>query len=137
MLSRYELRNKIREEATLYSLNPIVYITDMSIGVQYAIDKYVGNCTIRPFVDYIYDKFLPNIHNNVIDLINRLQKSQSFLNENVTYVYTGEKNANGIPVVKYMANINNNILEYTFTAVRTKISYKRSEFLAYIPDYLY
>jgi hypothetical protein len=116
-MSRYEFRNNIREETTLFTLNPTIYITDNSIGVQYAVDKKIGNCTIRPVKSYVYDSVLPDKYDSAIDFITKIQSSQAFLQANATYVYTGQRTINGILSDRYMANIASNIYEYTFSDV--------------------
>jgi hypothetical protein len=122
-ISRFEIRNNIKEAATLFSLNPTVYITDNSIGVQYAIDKKMGNCTIRPVKSYTYDSVLPDKFNTALDFITKVQSSQAFLQSNATYIYTGQRVVNGILSDRYIANIASNIYEYTFSDVFKLITF--------------
>jgi hypothetical protein len=116
-LSRFEIRNKIREPATLFSTNPTVYITDNSIGVQYAVDKKVGNCTVRPVKSYVYDSVLPDKYNTALDYITKIQASQAFLQPNATYIFTGQRTVNGILSDRYISNISGDIYEYSFSDV--------------------
>ena len=115
-LSRFEIRNEFLEEATLYTRNPTVYITDSSIGVQYAIDKTMGNCTIRGVKSFKYDSVLPDKYNTALDFITKILSTMSFLRPNETYIYTGQKRANGILSDQYMSKINSDIYEYAFSS---------------------
>lgn len=114
-VSRFEIRNKMLEEATLYSRNPLIFVTDNSIGVQYVIDKTIGNCTIRPVKDYAYDKVLPDKYDTALDFITKLQASGAFLQSNASYIYTGKRRDNGISVDRYITKIASDVYEYTFS----------------------
>ena len=76
----------------------------------------MGNCTIRGVKSYIYDSVLPDKYNTALDLITKIQSTMTFLRPNETYIYTGEKKANGIPSDKYISKINSDIYEYTFSS---------------------
>lgn len=118
------MRNYVVQESTFFSTNPIIYITDNSYGVQYAIDKNIGNCTIRPFKSVDYDNVLPEKYDNALALIARIQATQKFLDPNQNYIYTGDRVANGIPSYRFMANISSDIYEYTFSDVDIQFEHR-------------
>ncbi|RMZ93756.1 EF-hand domain-containing D1 [Brachionus plicatilis] len=114
--SRYEIRNPRKEEATFYTQDPVVYISELSAGIQYGINQRHGNCSVRGIKsDTIYIPKLNQTFNSLLDFLAQIQSTQSFLSFDSEFIYTGQKFSNGISSDRFITNKTSGIYEYTFS----------------------
>ena len=125
-LIRYEAKNTRSSAISFYSKDPIVFIADYSIGVQYGINKVLGNCSIRGIRsdDFGEDsEFTQSFNESGLGLAIRMKSPQSFLSLDSDYVHTAKRKMNGIRSDIYISNRSslgiNYFYEYAFSQVST------------------
>jgi len=97
---RYEIESSSRQDSTFYSLDPLVYISDYSLGVQYVKNKNLGNCSIRGIRHWGEDV---GFENEEIDYVAQLKTLENFLNLDQDYIKTGSRLVNGYLSDKFIA----------------------------------
>lgn len=97
-------------------------MADFSIGVQYALNQVIGNCSIRGVrgSDFGEDFDFTNTYNQSgLGFAIRLKSPESFLDLDSDYIYTGRRFVNGIYSDKYISNRSqfgvNLFYEYAFS----------------------
>jgi hypothetical protein len=104
---RYETRSLEANQATYNTLDPLLIISDYSIGVQYALNKKLGNCSIRGIRnnnDFGEDiEFENQMISSGLGFAMQLKSPESFLQLDADYIYTGMRKVNGILSDKFMA----------------------------------
>ncbi len=116
--ARFEIQNNQKQNFTLFSTDPQVFMNDYSIGVQYVINKKTGRCILSPLRRQIVDEPTGDF-NSAIDFAFHLQSNQDFINQG-DYVYIGLQDRNGIPSDIFLAKIGPKIYEYAFSDVFIK-----------------
>lgn len=89
-----------------YQLDPILFIGDYTIGVQYAINQAVGNCSIRGIRnqdDIAEDIEFETNQASTLGFVMRMKSPEKFLNFDGNYSYTGQRETNGVKTDKYIA----------------------------------
>lgn len=126
---RYEARNPVQSDATFYSTDPLTFISDYSIGVQYGINQVIGNCSVRGIRsnDFGQDaQFTETYMQSGLGFAIRLKSPESFLNLDNEYIFTGKREINGISSDRYISNATqleiNSFYEYYFSRVSCKIN---------------
>jgi hypothetical protein len=122
---RYETKSIERNPVTFNVLDPLLFISDYSIGVQYALNKNLGNCSIRGIQnsnDFGEDfEFEKDLMASGLGFAIQLKNPESFLQLDADYIYTGKRQVNGISADKYIASKMvfdiEQILEYSFSIV--------------------
>ncbi len=112
--SRFEIKNSLKQNITLFSTDPQIFMNEYSIGLQYVINKNTGHCTLLPLRPPSINVFN---FNAAIDLAFHLQSNQDFVIQGSDYVYVGLQDRNGIPSDIFIAKIGSNIYEYAFSDV--------------------
>ena len=115
---RFEVRNLKKQASTFFSLDPITYINDYSVGLQYAINNKVGNCSLRAVKG---DAFKQNPSfdeefNTLLDFMFHIQ-NVNFLESGDQYIYAGRKTSNGISSDRFISKKTTGVYEYTFSTV--------------------
>lgn len=112
-----------------YQLDPILFIGDYTIGVQYAINQAVGNCSIRGIRnqdDIAEDIEFETNQASTLGFVMRMKSPEKFLNFDGNYSYTGQRETNGIKTDKYIANQyilgTEAIFEYSISVNQTLVS---------------
>lgn len=114
--SRYEIRNPIKEEATFYTLDPVIYISELSAGIQYGINQRHGNCSVRGIKNNaIYLPKFNQTFNSLLDFLAQIQSTQSFLSFDSEFIHTGQRISNGISSDRFITNKSSGVYEYTFS----------------------
>ena len=121
---RYETRNTERAAATYFVLDPLLFISDYTIGVQYAINKNLGNCSVRGIRNNDFGEdfeFETESANTGLGVIMQLKSPENFLNLDMNYVYAGTRQVNGILADKFVARRETlgfgQIFDYAFSVV--------------------
>lgn len=102
---RYISRSHQRIPFNYYQLDPILFIGDYTIGVQYAINQAFGNCSIRGIRNQ--DDIAEDIEfemNHALDFVMRMKSPEQFLNFDGNYSYTGQRETNGVKTDKYISD---------------------------------
>ncbi|CAF0875761.1 unnamed protein product [Brachionus calyciflorus] len=114
--SRYEIRNPRKEESTFYTLDPVLYISELTIGIQYGINQRHGNCSVRGIKsDSLYSPKLNTSYNSLLAFLAQIQSTQTFLSYDSEFIYTGKRESNGISADRFITQKNSGIYEYTFS----------------------
>ena len=124
-LVKLEYRNSRKEATTYFSTDPLTIIHDYNIGVSFAYNHVLRNCTISGITNSSFDEdaqftnSLDNEHSYYV----RMKSAQSVLFLDRPYVYTGERySSEGVRVKSYLSNITNEfktntVIDYQFTSV--------------------
>ena len=122
---RMMYRNKKREASSFYTTDPLTIIHDYNIGVSFAYNHILRNCTITGITNSSFDEdaefthTLENEHSYYV----RMKNAESVLFLDREYVYTGERYNEGMRVKSYLSNVTNDfktntVIDYQFSAVR-------------------
>ena len=121
---RYETRNSERAASTYFVLDPLLFISDYTIGVQYAINKNLGNCSVRGIRDNDFGEdfeFENEAANSGLGAVMQLKSPENFLNLDINYVYAGTRQVNGILADKFIAKRETlgveQVFDYAFSVV--------------------
>jgi hypothetical protein len=103
-------------------LDPILFISDYNVGVQYAIHQTRGNCSIRGIRDQndIADDLEYETNQaSTLGFVMRMKSPEKFLNFDADYAYTGQRITNGLNTDKYIAVYNDleAIFEYSISTI--------------------
>lgn len=124
-LVKLEYRNKKKEATTFYSTDPLTMIHDYNIGVTFAYNHLLRNCTIAGITNSSFDEdaeftnSLENEHSYYV----RMRSAKSVLFLDREYVYTGERySSEGLRVKTFLSNVTNEfktntVIDYKFTSV--------------------
>jgi len=112
---RFEIQNNIKQNITLFSTDPQVFMNDYSIGLQYVINKNTGLCILTPLRRQSIDEPAGDF-NSAIDFAFHLQSNQDFITQG-DYAYIGLQDRNGIPSDIFLAKLGQKIYEYAFSDV--------------------
>ena len=120
-LVRFESRNSIPEVQSFYDTDPIVYINDYKMGLEYAINKVRGNCTVSTVRSYLDEQYTQQMVTSGLGFSVKLKSPKDFLGLDGNFTYMGSRIINNIPSDVYVSKVDiegtSFVKEYTFTAV--------------------
>ncbi|XP_045160293.2 uncharacterized protein LOC123525366 [Mercenaria mercenaria] len=90
-----------------YATNPVSEIHDYSTGIAYAIDTFLGNCTMIPIQNTTFDasvKISVNANQSQQFYVHMKSPSQLFYLDNTTYTYEGTRVVRGILCDVFISN---------------------------------
>jgi hypothetical protein len=121
-LISYEQRSPLPVESFFYSTDPIKFIRDYNVGVQFAINQKKGNCYITTLSDKSFDAdsaLTDTILKANETFIVTLKAIESLLFLDAQSIYTKNTDINGMSSNIFIANkeINGILVEYAFTDV--------------------
>ena len=123
---RYEIRSTQPQPQTFYNTDPIVYINVFPLGLEYAINKVRGNCTISTVRSFIDTGFSQNALASGLGYVVQLESPESFLGLDANFTYMGQRMVNNLLTDVYVSKTTiadtDFINEFTFTAVYKKSS---------------
>ena len=121
--SKFEIKNKLKQNVTLGTTDPLLFMNDFSIGLQYVINKKTGKCTLLPLkrnIKISFDQSKFNITDNLkqsIEFAFQLQSTKSFIKNGTTYVFTKMEERNGVYSEIYVSKTDQGVYEYAFSNV--------------------
>ena len=126
---RYEARDTRQTLISFFSKDPITYISDYTLGIQYGINQIIGNCSIRGLLsdDFGEDsQFTATYNQSGLGFAIRIRSPDSFLDLDSIYIHTGKRTFNGIKSDVYISNRSdfklNTFYEYAFSEPKFSIT---------------
>lgn len=118
----FTFRNPYTDDFSFNASEPVRYVRDRSLKVEYGINQVHGNCVVRPYKSYTYDpNDVTKTFSAPLHFISQLEQNDGILNTLASYVFTGKRNANGIMGDRYVALISGDTHEFVFTQVCSNV----------------
>jgi hypothetical protein len=122
----FTFRNPYVDEFSFNTNDPVRYVRDRITGVEYGINLADDTCVVRGYKRYSFDSSSPDLgFNAAFDFISKLETNGKLLDSDVTYVFTGQRRANGIRGDRYITKVASDIYEYVFSPVNYKPLFDR------------
>ena len=121
-LVSYELASDQNSTIDYFQNDPLVYINDYNVGIQYVLNKQKGNCSIRgvrEFDNVAEDTEFEKDQAAKLSYILRMKSPEQYFRFDADYVKTSTRLVNGIMSDKYVAGVNlyqvDSVFEYSFS----------------------
>jgi hypothetical protein len=98
---------------------PLHYLIDKTLGVEFTVNLNTGMCRIKAMPDYSPPLNPDQPFDAGLDFISKFIATGSLIPRNVKFTFNGEKKSNGIKSDRFIGNVSSSIYEYTFSSVYT------------------